>query len=183
MMRRGAAAALAVTMLLAGAPTARAEGVDSLPPVTDQEIAAAIHDIKLSVDDIELKVTDMERTEKKGSETVVSLASDILFAFGSAELAPAASTRLAEIVKPVPQGASLKVYGYTDRIGTDAYNLTLSKNRAQAVAAVIAKARPDLKLDVQGRGKADPVADNGTPENDNPAGRALNRRVELRFAG
>ncbi|WP_249746052.1 OmpA family protein [Burkholderia sp. LAS2] len=61
--------------------------------------------------------------------------------------------------------------------GSDDYNLALSKHRAESVAAYL-KAH-GLKTDsmtVSGRGKADPVASNATPE-----GRASNRRVEIRL--
>ncbi|WP_152911231.1 OmpA family protein, partial [Burkholderia cenocepacia] len=67
--------------------------------------------------------------------------------------------------------------GFTDSVGSDDYNLALSKRRAESVAAYL-KAH-GLKTDsmtVSGRGKADPVASNATPE-----GRASNRRVEIRL--
>ncbi|HRW01540.1 MAG TPA: hypothetical protein P5314_07170 [Tetrasphaera sp.] len=44
-------------------------------------------------------------------------------------------------------------------------------------------ARPDLKLDVEGFGKGRPVAPNSQGGEDNPEGRALNRRVEIRYEG
>lgn len=40
-------------------------------------------------------------------------------------------------------------------------------------------AKPSLVLTVTGFGEEKPIADNGTPEHDNPEGRALNRRVEI----
>lgn len=179
-------AGLTVALIVA-APGVQAEekSVRDVPPVTDAEIAASVVPIELPVADIDAasSVIAMESERKDGATTVVSLASDVLFDFESAKVAPAAGAKVAQLVKPIPQGAAVKVYGFTDRIGTDAFNLELSRKRAQAVAQLVAKARPDLKLDVQGFGKTQPVADNGTPAKDNPEGRAKNRRVEIRYGG
>ena len=140
---------------------------------TPQLVAASIQvwDPSGSVTSIETETTD-------GDEVVVTLDSDILFAFGSAELPPAATDRIAEIVARIPQGAPVSVIGHTDDIGTDADNQDLSDRRAAAVAGAVAAARPDLALTVAGRGESEPVASNGDAE-----GRELNRRVEIRFAG
>lgn len=83
----------------------------------------------------------------------------------------------------LPQTAAVQVTGYTDSIGTDAANLALSQQRAQAVAAAITAARADLKLEIRGRGAADPVAPNTSGGQDDPEGRRLNRRVEIRYTG
>lgn len=48
-------------------------------------------------------------------------------------------------------------------MGDDTFNLTLSTQRAEAVAAILRTARPDLLLKVQGLGETKPVANNGTP--------------------
>ena len=66
--------------------------------------------------------------------------------------------------------------GYTDAVGTDAYNLVLSKNRVNAVVkAIIASKIKKNRIELtQGLGKSNPAASNDTPE-----GRALNRRVEF----
>lgn len=183
-------AASLVASVLAAAPIARAAGDIELPPIDDAAIAASItaieapvSSIEARVDDIDLSVSDVAATKRDAGRTVITLVSDILFAFGSATMPPAASERIVDLVRDVPQGARVQVIGFTDRIGTDEYNLILSKARAQAVADTIKASRSDLVLDVEGRGKADPVADNGTPERDNPEGRALNRRVEIRTEG
>jgi outer membrane protein OmpA-like peptidoglycan-associated protein len=75
------------------------------------------------------------------------------------------------------------VHGHTDSVGTPQANLALSRARADAVATAIRGARPDLALDVQGFGEDRPVAPNERGGEDDPAGRAQNRRVELRFTG
>lgn len=68
----------------------------------------------------------------------------------------------------------ISVIGHTDSRGDDAYNQTLSENRAQTVADLIAEEYPDARIDVQGMGENSPVASNDTAE-----GRQLNRRVEV----
>jgi outer membrane protein OmpA-like peptidoglycan-associated protein len=68
-----------------------------------------------------------------------------------------------------------EVAGYTDNIGTAAYNLKLSKRRAMAVRNyMVNNGYPPANLTVRGYGEANPIADNRTR-----SGRRENRRVEL----
>jgi OOP family OmpA-OmpF porin len=78
-------------------------------------------------------------------------------------------------VKKYP-GTKIRLDGYTDSIGTDAYNMKLSERRATAVKDYLIKEAgvDSSKITAVGHGEADPVADNKTPE-----GRAKNRRVEI----
>ena len=70
---------------------------------------------------------------------------------------------------------NVQVDGYTDSIGSDAYNLKLSERRAKAVRdALVADGVSADRITMRGLGKANPVADNDTAE-----GRAENRRVEI----
>jgi outer membrane protein OmpA-like peptidoglycan-associated protein len=65
--------------------------------------------------------------------------------------------------------------GHTDSIGSDAYNMKLSKRRAEAVRDYLVKhGIPTKRIRVEGFGKRNPVASNDTAD-----GRAQNRRVEL----
>lgn len=69
---------------------------------------------------------------------------------------------------------SAKIIGYTDSVGSEAYNQKLSERRAQAVVAdLIAKGVNPDQLTALGKGEANPIADNATAE-----GRAENRRIE-----
>ncbi|AWG28810.1 MULTISPECIES: OmpA family protein [Burkholderia] len=109
----------------------------------------------------------------------VNLSGDALFATDHATLAPTARESLDRLLSERADRtySQVTVTGFTDSVGSDDYNLALSKRRAEAVAAYL-KAH-GLKTDsmtVSGRGKADPVASNATPE-----GRASNRRVEIRL--
>jgi len=166
---------LVTTALLGHSIGAVAEGTDpaDFGEPSAEQIAESIH-----VWDPSGHVETLEDQSTDGAETLVTLDSDILFAFGSAEISANAEARIRELVADVPQGAAVSVVGHTDDIGSDADNLTLSGRRAQTVATAIAAARPDLVLDVEGRGEGDPVASNADSE-----GREANRRVEIRYSG
>ncbi|MFO8146968.1 MAG: OmpA family protein [Bacteroidota bacterium] len=82
--------------------------------------------------------------------------------------------KLAGIFKEYPD-TNILVEGHTDSSGSDAYNLTLSKNRAQAVTNyLVTKGVPKNRFDTRWYGESQPKYDNTTAE-----GRAKNRRVEL----
>ena len=81
---------------------------------------------------------------------------------------------LADIFKEYPN-TDILVEGHTDSTGSDAYNLTLSKNRAQAVTNFLVNQGIDKgRIDTKWYGEAQPKYDNSTVE-----GRSKNRRVEL----
>jgi outer membrane protein W/outer membrane protein OmpA-like peptidoglycan-associated protein len=101
----------------------------------------------------------------------------LLFDFDSAELRPESITELERVVKfmnDVPFAKTL-VQGHTDSVGNDAYNLKLSDRRAKAVYDYLSSRGVDpARMSSEGKGEADPVADNKTAE-----GRQENRRVLL----
>jgi len=71
----------------------------------------------------------------------------------------------------------VKISGHTDYVGSDAYNMALSKQRAESAASyLISKGISPQQLELQWYGESVPVADNSTPE-----GRKLNRRVEIKM--
>ena len=106
---------------------------------------------------------------------------DVLFDFNKYTLKPEARERRARvsgIVLAYPD-LKLQIEGYTDSIGSDEYNQTLSEKRAEAVRDYLVGAGVSMNnVAAQGLGKADPVADNSTA-----AGRKLNRRVEMIVSG
>jgi outer membrane protein OmpA-like peptidoglycan-associated protein len=106
---------------------------------------------------------------------------DVLFAFGKYELQPPAREALAKfsgIVIAHP-GLLLSVEGYTDSVGTDAFNQTLSEQRANAVRDYLIQQGIDpTSVTAAGFGKANPVAGNDTA-----SGRQQNRRVEIIISG
>jgi outer membrane protein OmpA-like peptidoglycan-associated protein len=106
---------------------------------------------------------------------------DVLFDFNKYTLKPEARERLARISGIVLAYPDLKlqIEGYTDSIGSDGYNQTLSEKRAEAVRDYLVSSGVSMNnVAAQGLGKADPVADNSTS-----AGRKLNRRVEMIVSG
>jgi len=120
------------------------------------------------------------QTTETSRGLIVNL-SDVLFDSGKYSLKPGTQVSLARIAGIFQSYPDLKIQveGYTDAIGGDEYNLKLSENRADTTRDFLEKqgvAQPNITA--QGYGKADPVADNGTP-----SGRALNRRVELVVSG
>lgn len=129
----------------------------------------------------ELKEQLAEFKPKQTEQGIVLTLGDIQFAFDSAELSPAAEdplNRLAAFLREHPS-YRLRIEGYTDSIGSKAYNQRLSEARAQAVAdALIARGIAPERMAVVGYGEAEPVAPNSTE-----AGRARNRRVELVILG
>ncbi|MDE2235805.1 MAG: OmpA family protein [Gammaproteobacteria bacterium] len=101
------------------------------------------------------------------------------FATNSAHLLPVSQSTLnhaVDVLKDNPD-VEVQVAGYTDNTGKPAYNVTLSQRRAEAVMQYLVDHGIDAgRLSAKGYGQADPLASNTTA-----AGRAKNRRVELRI--
>jgi len=164
-------------------PTGPSKIDEALAQAKDgQGVRFPVADITFPVADLRFPVRDVATTKTQGAETTLTLAADLLFAFGSAEVTEQVRAKIPEWLTEVPQGAAVAVGGHTDNRGSAEFNQTLSEQRAEAVAAVIREARPDLQLTVKGFGLTKPVASNGTAQEDNPEGRAQNRRVELTYS-
>lgn len=115
-------------------------------------------------------------TKSTARGTVTSL-SGVLFDTGKAVLKPDAKITLAKLagVMLVFSKTNMQIEGYTDNVGTDAANVKLSEARAKAVRDFFeSQGIASNRLTYVGKGPADPVAPNDTPE-----GRAQNRRVEI----
>ena len=108
----------------------------------------------------------------------------VFFAFDSAALTPQARREIERMSSVLnhPRAAARRIMleGHTDAIGTEAYNLDLSRRRADGVAQeLVARGIRRDRLTAEGYGKQRPVAPNTLDDGkDNPTGRALNRRVE-----
>lgn len=113
--------------------------------------------------------------------TKVTYAADAFFDFDKSVLKPEGKAKLDDLVGKV-KGINLEVIiavGHTDSIGTDAYNQKLSIRRSEAVKAyLVSKGVEKNRVYTEGKGEAQPVADNKTKE-----GRAKNRRVEIEVVG
>jgi len=122
---------------------------------------------------------------ESATQATVTLSSDVLFHFDKSNLTPTAHTILAQVAPQIKARAMgpVKVTGYTDSIGTDAVNIPLSQARARSVVTALQPLTPGVAYKAQGLGSADPVAPNTKQDgSDNPAGRALNRRVTIVYA-
>ena len=105
---------------------------------------------------------------------------DVLFEFGKSELTSQAGPRLDKLAEFLTQfpNRKLLIEGYTDSVGSDSVNQSLSQRRAESVRqALVSRGVAADRITTQGYGKQFPVADNGSPE-----GRAMNRRVEIVIA-
>jgi len=98
------------------------------------------------------------------------------FLAGKATLQPEARQSLSQLGKRLKaSGKAWSVEGFSDNLGNEDANLTLSRQRAEAVMAVLRAAGvPAAKLSAKGWGSAKPVASNA-----GKSGRAQNRRVEI----
>jgi OOP family OmpA-OmpF porin len=115
-----------------------------------------------------------ERLEAEGKVDLYG----IYFDTDKAVLKPESEGTLQQVLALLKGKPELRILiaGHTDSQASDAYNLDLSKRRAQAVVKWLTdKGVAAARLEAQGYGETQPVADN-----DSPAGRALNRRVEIR---
>jgi outer membrane protein OmpA-like peptidoglycan-associated protein len=121
-----------------------------------------------------LDMSEQLRRKKVGDP----IGAPILFASGSARLANTDNTimdTVAVFLKENPDVKKLEVSAHTDNMGADAYNLNLSKRRAQTVANYLIKQGVEAsRLKVEGYGKTRPLNNNETPEE-----RERNRRVEF----
>jgi OOP family OmpA-OmpF porin len=106
------------------------------------------------------------------------MSADAYFDFNKSVLKPAGKAKIDdEVIAPMKQHPNLRaeVDGYTDSIGSDAYNMKLSERRANAVRDyMVSRGVDPSRIMTKGFGKSNPVASNSTKE-----GRAQNRRVEV----
>ncbi len=117
-------------------------------------------------------------TRRTAMGLIMTLGSNsIRFDFDKADLRPGNREILSRIagILTMLKGYHISVFGYTDDIGTQEYNLRLSERRAEAVRNYLVKAGLDPKIIIaKGYGKSDPRV-----PGDSPAARAANRRVEI----
>jgi len=120
------------------------------------------------------------QTRDSARGLIVSM-SDVLFDTGKYSLKPGAREKLAKVagILLAYPGLNIEVGGYTDNVGGDAMNQTLSENRASSVRDYLVQQGVSTgSVSSKGFGNSLPVA-----SNDNSAGRQQNRRVELLVSG
>lgn len=129
-----------------------------------KELEASVKDAKIeSVND--------------GQAIRVTFDSGILFATSSASLSAASQATLQKFAANLKENSDtdLLIVGHTDNTGSDRINNPLSYNRAASVRTfLLSQGVAETRMKVEGKGSAEPVADNSTV-----AGRRDNRRVEV----
>ncbi|WP_050527786.1 OmpA family protein [Pseudorhodobacter aquimaris] len=135
------------------------------------QLDAQAADLRNSIGNDRVSVTNT------GSELVVNLPQDILFATDSATLRGDLTRDLQAVASSLLSypNTTVQVIGHTDNTGSAAYNQQLSQRRATAVASTLQmNGVPGARIVAFGRGEDQPVASNLSD-----AGRAQNRRVEI----
>jgi outer membrane protein OmpA-like peptidoglycan-associated protein len=121
--------------------------------------------------------SNLQVSEQQDGSLKVNVPGSVSFATGSATLDPRlhpALDRIATTLNEYP-ATTINVVGHTDSVGDAQANMELSRKRAAAVAAYLSQRGVNgARMVVEGKGEAQPVADNATE-----AGRAQNRRVEM----
>ncbi|GGR02161.1 hypothetical protein GCM10010251_17370 [Streptomyces aurantiogriseus] len=188
---------MAATCLL-GIPTAHADDSPSVPPGTEPTATAPVEvdpndpDLKLpeggtlaepKVLDIKQVVEDQtgdERREDTNADVKFALQAEVLFGKDSAKLSAESQARIAAIAEEIKKqnATRIRVFGFTDNLGSSAHGDVLSRQRANAVQAALDDELndPNVTFDVRGYGEQYPIASNATEES-----RKKNRRVEITF--
>lgn len=134
-------------------------------------------DVLLEAREREVEALRRELDARQTERGLVVTLPDILFDVDRATLEPGAETtlaRLAEYLRNEPQ-VPVRIEGHTDSTGSDAYNESLSRRRAETVGhRLVALGVDPARVQALGFGEAFPVASNA-----DAAGRQQNRRVEI----
>ncbi|MGC9495194.1 OmpA family protein [Streptomyces sp. WG7] len=191
-------ATLMLATTLYGTATAHADDDPNDPPGTEPSASAPVevdpNDPDLKIPDgatlAQAKVLDIksvveeqsgdERREDTNTSVTLALQAEVLFGKNSAKLGAESKSRITGIAEEIKaQNATrVRVFGFTDNLGSSAHGDALSKQRANAVHDVLSQALndADITYEVRGYGEDYPIADNSTE-----AGRKKNRRVEVSF--
>ncbi|MFF3344288.1 OmpA family protein [Streptomyces sp. NPDC002779] len=183
---------------LYGVTAAHADDNPSVPPGTEATAAAPVEvdpndpDLKLpegatlaeaKVLDIKQVVEDQsgdERREDTNADVKFALQAEVLFPKDSAKLNGEAKARIAAIAEEIKtqQATKIRVFGFTDNLGSSAHGDALSKQRANAVEDILKGElnNPNITYEVRGYGEQYPIA-----SNDSESSRKKNRRVEVSF--
>jgi outer membrane protein OmpA-like peptidoglycan-associated protein len=170
-----ASSATALSAAQADADQSRQDTLKAQQAAQQAEADKAAMRTRLSV-----QLNAILQTRETARGLIVSM-SDVLFDTGRFSLKPGAREKLAKVagILLAYPGLNIEVGGYTDNVGTDDMNQTLSENRAGSVRDyLVQQGVLANSVSSKGFGNTLPVA-----SNDNSAGRQQNRRVELLVSG
>ena len=148
------------------------------------EVRTLATDAKKSADDVSASVRDVDaratqRFANRNKYSVLDTKS-VMFDFAKSDLRDESINLIREIAAALKQdpNAVVELQGHTDAVGTERYNLQLSRERVDAVVRYLVHQEGiDLRrIHTVGFGKELPVADNGSKD-----GRSKNRRVDIRI--
>ncbi|WP_405723872.1 OmpA family protein [Streptomyces sp. NBC_01537] len=125
-----------------------------------------------------------ERQTSSNSTVTYALQADVVFGKNSAKLSSGAAARIKAIASDIAGKkvtSPIRVFGFTDNLGSYEHGQVLSKDRADAVYKILSQQLSSLgsetySFQVRGYSEDYPIADNSTE-----AGRKQNRRVEITF--
>jgi outer membrane protein OmpA-like peptidoglycan-associated protein len=127
-----------------------------------------------------LAESDAAAVRREGDLLAVSLKGDVTFDYNSAAVRPglyAEIERISNVLMKYPQTV-IRVEGHTDSSGSESYNMDLSQRRADSVKnLIVQRGLSATRIETMAYGESMPIADNSTE-----AGRAMNRRVEIKIA-
>jgi outer membrane protein OmpA-like peptidoglycan-associated protein len=160
--------------------TARAEGAEQ--KVAAEQARSEADAAHVAAASSEQQAAELQRQidvlhAKPTDRGLVLTLGDVLFTTGRADLKPGATGNLNKLVAFLNEypDRTVAIQGFTDSVGSEGYNQSLSERRADSVKSYLAgQGIGSLRLSASGRGQSDPVAGN-----DSAAGRQQNRRVEV----
>jgi outer membrane protein OmpA-like peptidoglycan-associated protein len=115
--------------------------------------------------------------DRVGDQIQLTMPSNVTFAVNSATIQPGFFKALDDVSATLVQynDTSVDIIGHASSDGDNAYNMTLSQQRAQSVRNyLVSRGTQSVRINAIGMGETQPIADNATAE-----GRAANRRVEI----
>ncbi|HAC16530.1 MAG TPA: hypothetical protein DCE78_11390 [Bacteroidetes bacterium] len=134
------------------------------------------HRMDTQAEELAQSLKDAE-IQRVGEGIAITFDSGLLFGFDSSVIQTNARdnlTQLATSLKQYPD-SDIVIVGHTDSSGSDEYNMNLSNQRSAAAKSyLVSRGIPSSRIQAQGRGELEPIADNSVE-----SGRDQNRRVEV----
>lgn len=134
------------------------------------------HRMDEQAEELEQSLRDAE-IQRLGEGIAITFDSGLLFGFDSSEIQSEARENLTQLASSLNEypDSDIVIVGHTDSTGSEEYNLGLSNRRSEAAKTyLVSRGIPSSRIQAQGRGELEPIADNNLEE-----GRDQNRRVEV----